>query len=108
MPTLDALGPIMEEARLATVDPATGKPMTQVQLAELLGISRWTYNRVVNGHAQLRTEWVRLLPLPIREPVVRYLQRRHEQQRDVLNDWLHEPAPRRIRRPTASGVAAVV
>jgi hypothetical protein len=114
MTTPNALGLILEEARLATITDGLGSyrriepdepvpegwmVMTQVQIADLLEISRWTYNRLANGHAQLRQDWIKKLPLPIREPVVRYLQQQHTRQVDLLDQWLQ---PERIKRPTGA------
>ena len=97
--TTTTLGAVLAEARLAMIDPDTDEPMTQVKLADILGISRWTLNRVENGHAQFQNEWLPLMPSAIRTPVVQYLQQRHIQQVEALGKWL---PPDRVRRPTGA------
>jgi len=92
-PTLTPLGLIMEDARKAM-------GLHQNELADMMGVSRWTLNRVINGHAQLQDEWIDLMPMPVREPVIRYLQQMYLREADRLNERLLPPS--RIRRPTGA------
>jgi hypothetical protein len=68
-------------------------------MADALGVTLWTYNRLENGHRYLKKAWLQAMPLSVRIPVIRYLRSQHEAAMAELQR-MAEPPRRVIRRPT--------
>jgi transcriptional regulator with XRE-family HTH domain len=104
MPTLANvnLGKVMKRARLLA-------NMTQIEVADYLGISRWTYIALEQGRGLLHNEWIDQLPQAMRNPVIDYLAERHfaagKEQiaagEELLTHKLPVPETRH-RRPTGA------
>ena len=92
------IGEVLREAREAA-------DLRQGELANMLGISRWTQNRLESGHGYFRMEWLRLLPAAMREPVVTAIQALYEAEVEALDPLIPTPEPPPVplvKRPTGS------
>jgi DNA-binding XRE family transcriptional regulator len=61
---------------------------TQEQVAEMLGISLWTYNRLENGRRTFDQDWIECLPQNLRLPVIRYLRSQFESEITRLETYI--------------------
>jgi hypothetical protein len=90
MSVLNTVGPALRKARIEA-------NLTQTDVAESLGISLWTYNRLENGRRTFEQKWVRLLPPEIRPPIVQLLTSRAMTQLRFLRS-LRPPVGSDIQR----------
>ena len=103
-------GAILKRARLAD-------DRTQIEVANILGISKWTYIALENGRGTFHHEWISRLPEGMRNAVIQGFENRHratirenEEAIEALHKLMtrHPPAvlapPPMIRRPTASAL----
>jgi DNA-binding XRE family transcriptional regulator len=86
MSTLNTVGPTLRKAREAA-------GLTQTEVADALGITLWTYNRLENGKRTFESGWISHLPPSMRRPVVRLLVHRAQQNLNFLRG-LDQPVPR--------------
>jgi len=75
--------------------------MTQQEVADWLGVSLWTYNRLENGKRHFDKEWIKDLPPKLRFPVVQYLQNACNDEMVFLTGLAQLDAPRALRRGDA-------
>jgi hypothetical protein len=61
--------------------------LTQTEVADSLGISLWTYNRLENSKRTFDTYWIGKLPARMRQPIVRYLTQESEQHLTFLRKF---------------------
>lgn len=83
------VGDCLREARLSA-------GLYQAQVANMLDINRWVYNRVENGHLPFKREWLEKLPLNMRRPMATYFRALHLEQAAEMNR-LSQPVP--VKRP---------
>jgi DNA-binding XRE family transcriptional regulator len=88
------IGFILRNARL-------DHEMTQQEVADWLGVSLWTYNRLENGKRHFDKEWIKDLPPKLRFPVVQYLQNACNDEMVFLSGLAQLDAPRPLRRGDA-------
>ena len=55
-------GPRVNEMSEALRSSRLSAGMTQQELADILGITPWTYNRIEKGKRSFQAEWLRKLP----------------------------------------------
>jgi DNA-binding XRE family transcriptional regulator len=79
---LNTIGPTLRKARIDA-------NLNQIDIAEALGISLWTYNRLENGKRTFESHWVSLLPEKVRRPVVQLLTQRAQQNLNYLRSLGH-------------------
>jgi transcriptional regulator with XRE-family HTH domain len=95
------LGTILKRAR-------TLAELTQIEVADRLGVSRWTYIALENGRGTFHSEWIDKLPDVMRNPVIMYFQREHQKAIERLRQKLileveedeEEPIPVPAARPS--------
>jgi hypothetical protein len=51
--------------------------LSQEEVADMLGVSVWTYNRLEKGHRSFDTGWLPYMPQPFREPIADHLAQIH-------------------------------
>ena len=68
--------------------------ITQQEVADAIGVSLWTYNRLENGRRHFDQRWVERLPNGLRQPIVKHLQDLCHERLEFLH---------RLRRVTAFG-----
>lgn len=71
--------------------------LTQLEVANYLGVARWTYHRAETGYRDFSSDWVRRLPLSMQRPIASYLE-------TVLLLQAAEMSKiaRRVRRPSGA------
>jgi hypothetical protein len=79
------IGRMLRDARFA-------ENMTQQEVADALGVSLWTYNRLENGRRHFDEAWIERLPVGLRQPIVKYMESRCHAQLDFLRRVL-QPQP---------------
>jgi DNA-binding XRE family transcriptional regulator len=92
MDTDNRIGPLLKRARKAVPG------LTQDQVAEHIGISRWTYVACENNRQGFRQEWVYLLPKAMCDAVVPHFTRQLKEQIDGMAKLMTQ----RIQRPTGA------
>jgi DNA-binding XRE family transcriptional regulator len=86
--------------------------MTQEEMADYLGVNKWTYIAFENGRGDFHTSWLTNLPRDVRKRIVTRLVRREQRIISYLRDLVEEPeeepaadpVPVVLRRPTASAL----
>jgi DNA-binding XRE family transcriptional regulator len=77
MTQINNIGSVLRQARI-------NADMTQTQVANQIGVSLWTYNRVENGRRTFDEAWLQHLPQNIRQPLVDLMTEHTEQQLTFL------------------------
>jgi len=85
----------------------TNAELTQQEMADNLGISLWTYNRLENGKRTFDTEWLAKLPYGMRPTIAAVLSARYRAQLDIIGAASQRPRVGFTRGPRAEPQTAV-
>ncbi len=88
-PKKASLGRVLRDAR-------RNAGLTQQEIADMLDISLWSYNRIENGRRTFTTAWISKLPMAVRMPLIRMFTEQYESKIRVMQRLSHEPAPTQL------------
>ena len=86
------IGGMLREARFI-------QDMTQQEVADAIGVSLWTYNRLENGRRHFDQRWVERLPNGLRQPIVKHLQDLCHERLEFLHRLAARDSVRAASRP---------